>query len=702
MGCAASRHGAVSSPSYDVSSCSYNMSRSASASADLGGSSSALSIWSRPVRLEAFDNDDDDNERRRRSGREAAATAAAVATTTTVRLGNVRRCVEGEQAAAGWPSWLSAVAAEAVHGWVPLRAESFEKLEKVGQGTYSSVFRAREIATGRLVALKKVRFDSVEPESVRFMAREILILRRLRGHPNVVGLEGLITSRSSSSIYLVFEYLEHDLAGLNSSPDITFTEPQVHQVLHAAAAGGAGALPRARVMHRDIKCANLLVSNGGELKVADFGLANLFSPASAAPLTSRVVTLWYRPPELLLGATAYEPSVDLWSAGCVFAEMHARRPVLQGRTEVEQIHKIFKLCGSPPDDFWHRSGISHAAVFRPQQPYPSRLRDTFAASMPDHAFRLLATLLSLDPAARGTAAAALDAEYFTTAPYACEPANLPKYAPNKEMDAKFREESRRRSNLRSQGGEAAKRLSRGHKSMQLQDTNQSHVHAEESLPVVAENGGAVARYEGEPRLFVDLEPVPAISRRHGDGDHAAPCARTMSSSFKEPPRVADHLPLSGPVQLAASTGFAWAKKPRPDATTAAAAVTKRSGSKGPGTNNTNNGGGDGARTTSAAAAAPAAAAPYEVESQEMIKQWAQVADAFSASEAYNSRFRQTLDAKQLKTGKMYKGKVNRVDYSGPLLSQPRRIDELLHNHEQQIRQAGRRSWFKKGSKKEQH
>ncbi|CAD6267288.1 unnamed protein product [Miscanthus lutarioriparius] len=353
MGCAASRHGAVSSPSYDVSSCSYNMSRSASASADLGGSSSALSIWSRPVRLEAFDNDDDDNERRRRSGREAA----AVAVTTTARLGNVRRCVEGEQAAAGWPSWLSAVAAEAVHGWVPLRAESFEKLEKIGQGTYSSVFRARELATGRLVALKKVRFDSVEPESVRFMAREILILRRLRGHPNVVGLEGLITSRSSSSIYLVFEYLEHDLAGLNSSPDITFTEPQIKCYMRQLLEGLAHCHARG-VMHRDIKCANLLVSNGGELKVADFGLANLFAPASAAPLTSRVVTLWYRPPELLLGATAYEPSVDLWSSGCVFAEMHARRPVLQGRTEVEQIHKIFKLCGSPPDDFWRRSGIS--------------------------------------------------------------------------------------------------------------------------------------------------------------------------------------------------------------------------------------------------------------------------------------------------------------------------------------------------------
>nr|CAB3466287.1 unnamed protein product [Digitaria exilis] len=684
MGCAASRGGAVSSPAYDISSASYVVSRcaSASASAELG-SSSAVSIWSRrPVRLDAFDvaaaGDEEERERRRRR-RSGMAAAVAPDTTTTTRLGNIRRCVEGEQAAAGWPSWLSSVAAEAVQGWVPLRAESFEKLEKVGQGTYSSVFRARELATGRLVALKKVRFDSLEPESVRFMAREILILRRLRGHPNVVGLDGLITSRSSSSIYLVFEYLEHDLAGLTSSPDVSFSEPQ--GLAHCHAKG---------VMHRDIKCANLLVSNGGELKVADFGLANLYAPSSTttAPLTSRVVTLWYRPPELLLGSTAYDPSVDLWSAGCVFAEMYARRPVLQGRTEVEQIHKIFKLCGSPPEEFWRRSGLAHAAVFRPQHPYPSRLREAFTAgesAMPDHAFRLLATLLALDPAGRGTAAAALDADYFTTAPYACEPASLPRYAaPNKEMDSKFREDSRRRSNVRSHGGgeAAVKRLSRGHKSMQLQDTNSSHVHAEESLPVVVA-GDAAARNDGESRLFVDLQPVPAISKRHdGGGD------RNVSSSFKEEPRLTDRLPLSGPVQLAASTGFAWAKKPRPDTT---AAVTKRSGPKGAGSNN--NVGGDAVRTTTTATAA----APYEAEKKEMIKQWAHVADAFSASEAYNNRFRQTMDEKQLKAGKKYKGKVDRVDFSGPLLSQPRRIEELLQNHEQQIRRAGRRSWFKKGA-----
>ncbi|RWW34284.1 hypothetical protein BHE74_00028527, partial [Ensete ventricosum] len=191
----------------------------------------------------------------------------------SLRLGNFQKYIEGEQVAAGWPAWLSAVAGEAIQGWVPLKADSFEKLEKVisrsltseqmrvisiisnilfwnacvgayfcfifwlnfvccqlhikiGQGTYSSVFRAQDLDTGKVVALKKVRFDNFEPESVRFMAREILILRRL-DHPNVVKLEGLITSRLSCSLYLVFEYMEHDLAGLSACPDIEFSEAQV-------------------------------------------------------------------------------------------------------------------------------------------------------------------------------------------------------------------------------------------------------------------------------------------------------------------------------------------------------------------------------------------------------------------------------------------------------------------------------------------
>ena len=108
----------------------------------------------------------------------------------------------------------------------------FFPLSQIGQGTYSNVYKARDSLSGKIVALKKVRFDNLEPESVRFMAREILILRRL-DHPNVVKLDGLVTSRMSCSLYLVFEYMEHDLAGLAASPDIKFTEPQVSSVIPA-------------------------------------------------------------------------------------------------------------------------------------------------------------------------------------------------------------------------------------------------------------------------------------------------------------------------------------------------------------------------------------------------------------------------------------------------------------------------------------
>uniref|UniRef100_A0A0D3HW17 Uncharacterized protein n=1 Tax=Oryza barthii TaxID=65489 RepID=A0A0D3HW17_9ORYZ len=177
----------------------------------------------------------------------------------------------------------------------------------------------------------------------------------------------------------------------------------------------------------------------------------------------------------------------------------------------------------------------------------------------------------------------------------------------------------------------------------------------------------------------------------------------MSRSYQDD--AGDRLPLSGPVQLTASTGFAWAKMPRPDSTTTAAAAAKRSSSKVPRTNS--NGG------------------AYEAEKQEAMKQWAQVADAFTSSESYNNRFKEptatagaaaAAATKEVKSSKVSSpsdhfhhcrnpsspkhkvggGRLHRVGFSGPLLSQPRRIEELLQNHEQQIRRAGRRSWFRKG------
>ncbi|XVE92749.1 hypothetical protein REPUB_Repub01dG0126500 [Reevesia pubescens] len=344
--------------------------------------------------------------------------------------GRVLNSIEGEQVAAGWPSWLVAVAGEALKGWIPRRANTFEKLDKIGQGTYSSVYKARDIIHNKLVALKNVRFDNHDPLSVKFMAREIILLRRL-DHPNVIELEGLITSPMTCTLYLVFEYMEHDLIKC-------YMQQLLSGLDHCHSHG---------VLHRDIKCSNLLIDTNGILKIADFGLACHFDPHVSVPMTSHVVTLWYRPPELLLGASHYRVAIDLWSAGCVLGELCSGKPILPGKTEVGQLHKIFKLCGSPSDKCWRRAKLPHSTVFKPQHPYRRCVAKTFK-DFPLPAVSLMETLLSIDPVHRRTAAFALKSEFFTAEPFACDPSSLPKYPPSKEIDAKLRDEEARRYMLK--------------------------------------------------------------------------------------------------------------------------------------------------------------------------------------------------------------------------------------------------------------
>ncbi|KAJ7949755.1 Kinase family protein [Quillaja saponaria] len=364
---------------------------------------------------------------------------------------------EGEQIA-GWPSWLTSVAGDAIKGLVPRRADSFEKLDKIGQGTYSNVYRARDLETGKIVALKKVRFINMDPESVRFMAREIYILRKL-DHPNVMKLGGIVTSRMSGSLYLVFEYMEHDLAGLAAKPGVKFTEAQIKCYMQQLLRGLEHCHSRG-ILHRDIKGSNLLIGNDGVLKIGDFGLATLFDPNKNQPLTSRVVTLWYRPPELLLGATEYGPAIDLWSTGCILAELLAGKPIMPGRTEVEQMHKIFKLCGSPYEEYWQRTKFPLTTTFKPQHSYKRRVLETFK-DFPSSALALVDKLLSVVPEDRGSAASALRHKFFTSDPLPCDPSSLPKYPPSKEFDAKLRDEEARRQKTETVKGRGPVSVTRG-------------------------------------------------------------------------------------------------------------------------------------------------------------------------------------------------------------------------------------------------
>ncbi|KAK9060397.1 hypothetical protein SSX86_021101 [Deinandra increscens subsp. villosa] len=320
-----------------------------------------------------------------------------------------------------WPAWLSAVAGDAIHDWTPRLLDSFKKLDKIGQGTYSNVYKARDLRTSKIVALKKVRFDFNEPDSVKFMTREIFILKRLN-HPNIIKLEGVVTSRMSSSLYLVFEYMQHDLSSLAAVQGVKLTEPQI-KCLIKQLLSGLEHCHKNGVLHRDIKGSDLLINNNGILKIADFGLASFYDPQKKQPMTSRVVTLWYRPPELLLGATLYGVGVDMWSVGCVLAELLAGRPIMPGGTEVEQLDKIFKLCGSPSDIYWHRYRLPLATILKPSRTYKRSTTETFK-DFPSCSLPLLESLLAIDPDERSSAIASLNSDFFTTKPYACEPSEF--------------------------------------------------------------------------------------------------------------------------------------------------------------------------------------------------------------------------------------------------------------------------------------
>uniref|UniRef100_A0ACD5V2R3 Uncharacterized protein n=1 Tax=Avena sativa TaxID=4498 RepID=A0ACD5V2R3_AVESA len=551
-----------------------------------------------------------------------------------------------------------------------------------------------------MFALKKVRFDNLVRESVAFMAREIQILRKL-DHPNVMKLEGVITSRLSCTLYLVFEYMEHDLAGLSSSPYIRFTEAQVKCYMKQLLSGLEHCHSRG-ILHRDIKGANLLVNNAGVLKIADFGLANKFDPTGHIPLTSRVVTLWYRSPELLLGSTHYDQAVDLWSAGCVFAELLLGRPILQGRTEVEQLHKIYKLCGSPADGFWKKLRLHNATVYRPY-PYLSTLRDVFRG-LPEHAMSLLETLMSVEPYNRGTASHALASQYFKTKPYACEPLSFPEYAPNKEIDAKLREETHRRKASRGHVPEASEKSSR--------------------LSRAAREQGAVNKQRDNTEMSKTKENVTKEGVRHdrtklnGDARQFADTQQVSTAQDKERVRHVkndslEQIPFSGPLVVSASSGFAWAKKPDGHSFSRS---RHRSGSRGEftaeldrhnkpqlkenvGLKEQPN------RDEKMARVNSSVGELHDVEKCAVLKKWSQLErpDSFDTSNAYHSQ--NFSNAIYLGDALSYKISMKddhehgeRVEYSGPIMSQSHKFDELLEKRERHIRQAVRKSWFGRGRK----
>uniref|UniRef100_A0A5S6R3L7 Protein kinase domain-containing protein n=1 Tax=Trichuris muris TaxID=70415 RepID=A0A5S6R3L7_TRIMR len=300
----------------------------------------------------------------------------------------------------------------------------FEKIIKVGQGTFGEVFKARCKKTGRLVALKKILMEN-EKEGFPITAlREIKILQRLK-HQNVTELIEICSSKASSfnrgrsTFYLVFAFCEHDLAGLLSNVQVKFSLGEIKEVMKQLLEG-LYFIHMQKILHRDMKAANVLLTRNGVLKLADFGLARPLLKQEHR-YTNRVVTLWYRPPELLLGDRNYTTAIDIWGAGCIMAEMWTRSPIMQGNTEQHQLMLISQLCGSITPETWPT--VVDLELYG-KVDLPAKLKRKVKERLKPYvrdplALDLIDTMLTLDPSQRIDADKALNHSFFWTDPMPC-------------------------------------------------------------------------------------------------------------------------------------------------------------------------------------------------------------------------------------------------------------------------------------------
>ncbi|CAG8452971.1 13373_t:CDS:2 [Ambispora leptoticha] len=296
--------------------------------------------------------------------------------------------------------------------------ENYSKLEKIGSGTYGVVYKGQDKKNGQIVALKRIRLETEDEGVPPTAMREISVLKETKCQ-NIVQLS-LILGRDTlldivyeeHKLYLVFEYLDMDLKRyLDSLHKNAFLSPDIVKKFMYQLLDGVAYCHSRRILHRDLKPQNLLIGKDGNLKLADFGLARAFG-VPLRPLTHEVVTLWYRAPEILLGSRQYSVHIDIWSVGCIFAEMILKTPLFPGDSEIDEIFKIFQKLGTPDEHMW--PGVTSLPEFKTNYPaWSSQSLTKHIPSLNEDGIGLLQRMLLYDPAKRISAKQALTHPYFT-------------------------------------------------------------------------------------------------------------------------------------------------------------------------------------------------------------------------------------------------------------------------------------------------
>ncbi|KAI2623303.1 serine/threonine-protein kinase [Hypoxylon sp. NC1633] len=311
----------------------------------------------------------------------------------------------------------------------------YVKGKKLGEGTYANVYLGfLRSDPSKFVAIKKIKIqkeytEGMAPDAVR----EIKHLQEL-SHPNIITLHSVFSSKDQN-LNLVLEYLPlGDLEMLiRDGKGVKYGTADIKAWM--------GMLTRAVwfchesfVLHRDIKPNNLLIAADGEVKLADFGLARSFSDPYNKPMTSNVITRWYRPPELLFGAKYYSGAVDIWSVGLVFAELVMRTPFIAGNTEMHQINLICQAIGTPTEENW--PGVTKLPDYTVEKEvHPIQGRDYFMSmfgTVGPAGVDLLMKTLILDPKKRITAVEMLRHKWWHEDPKPTRKQDLPKKSGSQE------------------------------------------------------------------------------------------------------------------------------------------------------------------------------------------------------------------------------------------------------------------------------
>lgn len=282
----------------------------------------------------------------------------------------------------------------------------YRKVEKIGEGTYGVVYKAIDTRTGEFVAMKKIRTEADDEGVPSTAIREIAFLKELQ-HPNVVTLKEVL--HWNQKIHLVFEFVDQDLRKHLEAYPSYLPSSQVRSYTQQILTGLLFCHTH-RILHRDLKPQNLLIDHKGIIKLADFGLARAFG-LPIRTYTHEVVTLWYRAPEVLLSGKEYSTPVDMWSVGCIFAEIAEKKPLFPGDSEIDELFKIFKVLGTPTEETF--PGVSSFRDYKTTFPkWRPMVLGALVPHLDSDGVDLLSRMIQLDPAKRISARAALQHPYF--------------------------------------------------------------------------------------------------------------------------------------------------------------------------------------------------------------------------------------------------------------------------------------------------